>query len=450
MYFFLICLKCKRRDARKSQEHSGSRARRDCERGGPPVKVLVLGGGIAGVTAAWWLLQDRHEVAVVERRPAPAMETSFANAGLVAPGHAFAWASPKAPQVLIRSLWRNDQAFRLRMTPDPRMWAWFLRFLRECTAARARTNTLRKHALCRYAQRLFRELVADTGIEYDGRTGGLLYLYRTRASLARGIANMRILAEHGQDQEIVDPDRIAEIDPALAAARDRIAGGIFCPTDESGDARLFTAGLARLCAVRGAHFHYRCTVAGLVVEGDRIAGIRTDRGDMTADVYVLALGCYSPHQVRPLGVALPVYPVKGYSVTVPLGPARAAPAIGGVDEDNLVAYCPMGDRLRVTATAEFAGYSTGHRPSDFHKMLQAIRDLFPEGGDFDRPEFWAGLRPMTPEGTPILGFGRHRNLCYNTGHGHMGWTMACGTAAIVADLIAGRPPELSLDGMTSR
>jgi len=414
------------------------------------MRALVLGAGVAGVSAAWRLLRDGHEVSVVDRQEGPALETSYANAGLVAPGHSFSWASPKAPGILLKSLWRNDQAFRFRLTPDPRMWAWSLRFLRECTAARARVNTLRKHALCRYSQRLFRELVAETGIEYDGRTGGLLYLYRTPESFERGVANMRILAEDGQEQEVVDGDRIVEIDPALAAARDRIAGGVYCPTDESGDARLFTVNLARLCTDRGAVFHYRRAVTALVAAGDRIERVVTDQGDMTADVYVLSLGCYSPHPVRPLGINLPVYPVKGYSVTVPLGSAAAAPAIGGVDEDNLVAYCPMGDRLRVTATAEFAGYRTDHRPKDFRKMLQAIQDLFPGSGDFGRPQYWAGLRPMTPEGTPILGFGKHRNLCYNTGHGHMGWTMACGTAAIVADLIAGRAPALSLDGMTAR
>jgi D-amino-acid dehydrogenase len=414
------------------------------------MRVLILGGGVAGVSAAWRLLQDGHEVSVVDRQPAPALETSYANAGLIAPGHSFTWASPRAPRILLKSLWRDDQAFRFRLTPDPRMWAWSLRFLRECTAARAHTNTLRKHALCLYSQRVFHDLIAETGIEYDGRTGGLLYLYRTPASLERGVANMRILAEDGQEQEIVDPERIAEIDPALGAARDRIAGGVYCPTDESGDARLFTASLARLCADRGAIFHYRRTVQALVAEGDRIERIRTDHGDMTADVYVVALGCYSPHQVRPLGISLPIYPVKGYSLTVPLGAEDKAPAIGGVDEDNLVAYCPMGQRLRVTATAEFAGYSTSHRPADFRKMLRAIQDLFPEGGEFGRPEYWAGLRPMTPEGTPVLGFGKHRNLCYNTGHGHMGWTMACGTAAVVADLIGGRTPDLSLDGMRPR
>ena len=414
------------------------------------MKILVLGSGVAGVTAAWRLLRDGHEVSVVDRQPAAAEEASFANAGLVAPGHSFAWASPKVPKILLTSLWRNDQAFRFRLTPDPRMWAWSLKFLRQCTAERARVNTLRKHALCLYSQRLFHDLVKETGVEYDGRTGGLLYMYRTAETMARGIANMRILADDGQEQEIVDPDRIAEIDPALSAARDKIAGGVYCPTDESGDARMFSVNLARMCQAKGAEFHFDTPVEAIVADGDRIERVVTGQGDMRADMYVLSLGCHSPHAVRSIGVNLPIYPVKGYSVTLPVGPEKIAPDIGGVDEDNLVAYCRMGDRMRITATAEFAGYSTSHRPSDFVKMLSSAKDLFPNGGDYDRLEYWAGLRPMTPEGTPILGFGRHRNLCYNTGHGHMGWTMACGAAAIVADLIGDRTPELPLDGMTLR
>ena len=414
------------------------------------MKILVLGSGIAGVTAAWWLLRDGHEVTVVDRQPAPARETSYANAGLVAPGHSFAWASPKVPKILLKSLWRDDQAFRFRLRPDPRMRAWSFRFLGQCTAERARINTLRKHALCLYSQSLFRELVGDTGIEYDGREGGLLYFYRTPETLARGLANMKILADDGQQQEVVDRDRIAEIDPSLAPARGKIAGGIYCPTDESGDARLFSENLQKLCEAKGAEFLFDTSVDAVHADGDRVERIATSRGDMRADIYVLSLGCYSPHAVRSLGVNLPVYPVKGYSVTLPVGPEHTAPTIGGVDEDNLVAYCRMGDRMRITATAEFAGYDTGHRPSDYRKMLSAAKDLFPRGGDYERLEYWAGLRPMTPEGTPILGFGRHRNLCYNTGHGHMGWTMACGAAAMVADLVGGRKPALPLDGMTIR
>ena len=414
------------------------------------MKVLILGSGVIGVAAAWSLLRDGHEVAVIDRRPEAAMETSFANAGLIAPGHSFSWASPMAPKILLKSLWRDDQAFRFRLSPDPRMWAWSLRFLGQCTAKRARINTLRKHALCLYSQARLAEVVAESGVEYDRREGGLLYLYRTRESLERGIANMRILADDGQQQEFVDPDRIAEIDPALAPARDHLAGGVYCPTDESGDARLFSANLAAKCMEKGATFHFDTTIRGLVGDGDRIERVDTDRGEFRADMYVLSAGCYSPHLARPLGVNLPIYPVKGYSVTLPVGHGHLAPAIGGVDEDNLIAWCRMGDRLRITATAEFAGYDTGHRPADYTKMLGAARDLMPDAGDYDQPDYWAGLRPMTPEGTPIMGFGRHRNLCYNTGHGHMGWTMACGAARIVTDLIAGRAPAIDLEGMTLR
>ena len=414
------------------------------------MKILVLGAGVIGVTAAWELLRDGHEVVVIDRRPEAAMEASFANAGLVAPGHSFAWASPKVPKILLKSLWRNDQAFRFRLSPDPRMWAWSLRFLRQCTAARARINTLRKHALCLYSQGRFRELVAETGIDYDGREGGLLYLYRTPETLRAGIANMRLLADDGQAQEIVEPERIAEIDPALAPVRERIAGGVYCPTDESGDACLFTRNLAALCADRGAEFHFGTTARAITADGDRIEWVITDQGGFHADLYVLSLGCFSPHLARPLGVGLPIYPVKGYSVTLPVGDNHLAPSIGGVDEDNLVAYCRMGERLRITATAEFAGYDTGYKPADFSKMLAAAKDLLPDAGDYESPTYWAGLRPMTPEGTPIMGFGRHRNLCYNTGHGHMGWTMACGAARIVADLVAGRAPEIDIAGMTLR
>jgi D-amino-acid dehydrogenase len=246
----------------------------------------------------------------------------------------------------------------------------------------------------------------------------------------------------------MDPAQAAEVDPALAPVRDRLAGAIFAPTDESGDARLFTLGLAEACASRGVAFRYGETIRGFRMAGDAVEAVVTDRGEAAADAFVLALGVYSPHLARQLGARLPIYPVKGYSVTLPVAGRNNAPKIGGVDEDNLVAYARFGDRLRLTATAEFAGYSTEHTPSDFGHMLSAARDLFPDGGDYGQPSYWAGLRPMTPEGTPILGRGRHRNVYFNTGHGHMGWTMACGTGRITADLVAGRTPEIPLDGMT--
>ena len=413
------------------------------------MKVLVMGSGVIGVTTAYCLARDGHEVAVVDRHAEPAAETSFANAGLIAPGHAYTWASPSAPMILLRSLYRNDQAFRLRLRPDPRMWGWFLLFLRCCTAERARVNTIRKLGLCRYSQEVFHEVAGDAGIEYDGRTGGLLYLYRTPASFAVGAEKARLLEENGQRLELVDRERVAEIEPSLAPVKDRIEGGIYCPTDESGDARLFTSALAEACRERlGVRFHFGTTIMAIDTEGDRVRRVVTDKGDHRADIYVLALGCQSPLLARPIGIRLPIYPVKGYSVTVPVGPDHRAPAHGGVDEDNFVAFARLGDRFRLTATAEFAGYDTGHAPGDFTAMLRAARDLFPDAGDYGRPTYWAGLRPMTPEGTPILGRCRYGNLFLNSGQGHMGWTMACGSARITADLIAGRAAEIDLDGMT--
>jgi D-amino-acid dehydrogenase len=412
------------------------------------MRVLILGAGVAGVTAAWRLLEDGHEVTVVDRQQEAASETSFANAGLIAPGHAFAWASPRAPGILLRSLFREGQPLRFRLSADPALWRWSLRFLRECTAERARTNTLRKHRLCLYAQAALQQVAADTGIAYDAESGGLLYLYRSQESLDRGVANMQLLAEDGQQLEVIDRDRAAELDPALEPTKDKVAGAVFCPTDESGDACTFTRELARLCAGRGARFLYATTIDGIVTNGDRIEKVATDKGDLSADLYVLSLGSYSSKFEKQLGERVPVYPVKGYSVTIPVDGANNPPTRGGVDEDNLFAYVRLGDRVRLTAIAEFSGYDTSHRPSDFTSMLSAARDLFPSAGDYSRPQYWACLRPMTPKGAPILGRGRHRNLYYNTGHGHMGWTMACGTARITADLIAGREPELPLDGMT--
>lgn len=416
------------------------------------MKILVLGAGVIGVTTAYQLLKDGHEVAVVEQREAAGEETSAGNAGLIAPGHAFAWASPAAPKILLKSLFQEGQALRFRLRPDPRLWAWSLKFLRQCTTERARINTLRKHRLCVYSQDLLHQVVAETGVAYDALDGGLLYLYRDPASFDHAAVKTRLLAEAGQEIETIDVARAIEIDPALAPARDKLAGAIYCPTDESGDSRLFTQALAQACEGLGGTFHYHTTIRRFELDGDRVAKVVTDKGELTADAFVLSLGCDSPILARQLGVKLPIYPIKGYSVTLPVEAANRelAPRIGGVDEDNLVAYLRLGKRLRITATAEFAGYDLSHRPRDFRHMLAAARDLFPGAGAFDRPSYRACLRPMTPEGTPIFGLGRQRNLYFNSGHGHMGWTMACGAARIAADLIAGRRPAIDLAGMTLR
>jgi D-amino-acid dehydrogenase len=410
--------------------------------------VLVLGGGVIGVTTAYELLQDGHEVTLVEREADVALGTSFANAGMVAPGHAFAWASPRAPKVLLRSLWRDDQALRFRFHADPAFWRWSLRFLRECTAERARINTQRKHRLCTYSQAVLNEIVAQTGVAFDHTQSGLLYFHRTQETFERGVRNMAILRDMGQAQRILSREEIANLDPALAPMKHKIAGGIYSQTDATGDCAMFSRALAAAVRDKGGIVQTGTTVTRLEAEGDRLVAVHTDKGKLQADAYVLALGIWSPKLLGGLDKWLPVYPVKGYSLTLPIGGNHIAPSVGAVDEDNLIAYSRLGDRLRVTATADFAGYNAKHQPSDFAVMTRKMQDILPGGADYTRPLYWAGLRPMTPEGTPVMGTGRIRNLYLNTGHGHVGWTMSCGAARITRDLIAGRNPAIPLDGMT--
>jgi D-amino-acid dehydrogenase len=410
------------------------------------MNIVVMGAGVIGVTSAYYLAKSGHQVTVVDRQPVAANETSFANAGLVAPGHSYTWSSPRAPRILLKSLFRDDQALRLRLRADPRMWSWCLKFLANCTAEKARINTTRKVKLCRYSQQALNALVADTGVAYDGLKGGLLYLYRSPESFARGSAHMRILTDNGLDLRLLGPAEIAKVDPSLEGAADRFAGAIYAPTDESGDANLFTRNLAEKLQAMGVAFRFSTAIRRIETEAGRVSGLDTDQGRLTADLYVLSLGCYSPFLAGPLGIRLPIYPVKGYSLTLPIRGNRA-PSIGGVDEDKLVAYARFGNRLRLTATADFAGYDVSHRPDDFRTMLATSRELFADAADYDKPSYWAGLRPMTPEGTPIIGATRYKNLWLNTGHGHMGWTMSCGSGRVLADLIQGRRPELDLEGI---
>jgi D-amino-acid dehydrogenase len=410
-------------------------------------RTVIMGAGVIGVTNAYYLATEGHQVTVIDRQPQAAAETSFANAGLVAPGHALTWASPRAPKILWRSLFRDDQALRLKLSADPRMWAWCLRFLANCTDAASRRNTTRKLGLCVYSQASLKELVAATGLQYNRQEGGLLYLHRNEASLQAAIRNSAVLRDNGLQLDVLDPAGCARIEPALATSGDKIVGGLYCPTDESGDSRLFTLELVKLCQSLGVTFAFDTRITGFSATADRLDQVLTDRGPVGGDNFVLALASESAVVGRQLGLKLPVYPVKGYSATVPINGHNGAPTLGGVDDTNLVAYCRMGDRLRLTATAEFSGYDRSYKPADFKVMLDTARDLFPDAGDYHQASYWACLRPMTPEGTPIFGAARQRNLYINTGQGHMGWTMACGSGRVVTDLIAGRKPAIDLSGM---
>jgi D-amino-acid dehydrogenase len=406
------------------------------------MRVLVMGGGVVGVTTAYQLLKDGHQVAVLERNAGVAQETSWGNAGMVAPGHSFVWSSPRAPWILLKSLFRKDQALRFRFSTDPRLYSWSAKFLAECTARKARSNTLRKHRIAMYSQRVLHEVIAAEAVDYDRNARGILYFHRDQAALDAGVSHMQLLADDGQEIRVLDRAQVLELEPALRGAAHKIAGGIYCPTDETGDPHKFTRALGARCEALGCEFHTGTAITAIDTEGDAVTQVRANGKAFKADAYVMAMGSHSPILARRIGVALPIYPIKGYSLTIPVGNHAAAPTIGSVDETNLVAISRFGDRVRVTATAEFAGYDTSHKPADFSCMKSVAQELYPDGADYHRAEMWAGLRPMTPDNLPILGRRRHRNLWFNTGHGHIGWTMSHGCARITADLIAGRPTAI--------
>jgi D-amino-acid dehydrogenase len=410
------------------------------------MRIAVLGAGVVGVATAYYLAADGHEVTVIDRNEEAASETSYGNAGLVTPGDSYAWASPEALKLFIKSLYRRDLGIKVVPRFDPRLWSWSWKFLFECTQDRARINTLRKLRLTMYARECLNELVARTRIDYDGRDRGVIYFFRSQETLDRGVAHMRLLAENGLRIEVVDREGLAQIEPALAPAKDKLAGGIFSPMDQTGDSCKFARNLSVWSAGhQGVAFRYGTTIAGLAAEGRRVARVLTDRGELDVDACVLAMGCDSPLLAEEIGIKLPIYPVKGYSATISVRNGLA-PQMGGVDEDKLMAFSRLGDRLRLAATAEFSGFDRSHRPRDFAQLLATARELFPEGGDYGQPEYWAGLRPMTPSSVPILGRAGYDNFYLNVGHGHVGWTMCCGSGKVVADLVAGRSPDIDTEG----
>jgi D-amino-acid dehydrogenase len=411
------------------------------------MRIVVLGGGVVGVTTAYQLQRDGHEVVVIERNPEVASGASFGNAGMIAPGHSFVWSSPRAPIILAKSLILRDQALRFRLSADPWLYAWTWGFLKECTPAKARRNTLLKHRLAAYSQTVLDRVVAEEGIDYDRNTRGILYMHRSQKALDAGIGHMKLLESDGQAIKALTRDQVVALEPNLGHARESIAGAILCPTDETGDCAKFTRALAAIVVARGGAIVTGATVGGLATGGDKVTQVLTDRGPFAGDAYVLALGAESPILARRLGFRLPIYPIKGYSLTVPIGAAKSPPGIACLDEHNLVAISRFGDRLRITATAEFAGYDASHRPSDFAFMKRVTQELFPDGAEYDRAEMWAGLRPMTPTNLPLIGRRRFKNLILNCGHGHIGWTMSHGSARIAADLIAGRAPSIPMDGL---
>ncbi len=415
------------------------------------MEILILGGGVVGVTTAYQLLKDGLQVTVLDRQPPGIGGASYGNAGLIATGHAIAWGSPKALKMWFNSLFHQHPVFRMKFQADPQFIRWGLKFLAQCTNSRAKINSLAKHRIAVYSQKILNEVAAETNIQYERNTKGLLYLYRNPEVMDSGSEHMRLLQEAGQKLEIVGKERALELIPELADSKDQIAGGVFSPTDESGDSRMFTEELMEVCRKMGGTFESGVSIERLGVSGNKINRVVTNRGVFSADGYVLCLGAWSPLLAQTsLGVRISVYPVKGYSITIPVEKGHTPPRIGGLHEEDLLGFSPMGDHFRVSSISEFCGYDLGHTPEDFEHILKTAKRLFPNAGNYDKVEFWSGLRPMTPEGTPILGTGRHSNLFYNTGHGHLGWTMSCGTARLTADLISGKTPEISIEKMGVR
>jgi D-amino-acid dehydrogenase len=412
------------------------------------MRVVILGAGVIGTSTAWYLARAGHEVTVLERQAAPALETSFANAGEVSPGYSAPWAAPGLPLKAIKWIFMRHRPLVVWPLLDPAMWRWGFALLGNCTAARYEVNKARMLRLAEYSRDCLRALRADTGIRYDERTRGTLQLFRTQHQLDGTGADVAVLQRFGVSYEILDREGCIAVEPALARVREKFVGGLRLPGDETGDCHLFTQALATLARGKGVDFRFDTRIEGLVREGNAIAGVVTSGGRIAADAYVLALGSYSPLVARPLGLRLPVYPVKGYSLTLPITDAAGAPESTVMDETFKVAVTRLGDRIRVGGTAELAGYSLRLREARRHTLDHVVSDLFPRGGNPAEAKFWTGLRPMTPDGTPIVGPTPYRNLFLNTGHGTLGWTMAAGSGRVLADLVSGRSPEVALEGLT--
>lgn len=412
------------------------------------MKVLVLGSGVIGVTSAYQLALAGHEVTVVDRQPAAALETSYGNAGEVSPGYSAPWAGPGVPIKAIKWLLMRHRPLVIRPNIDLGLVRWGLAMLRNCTAARYEINKGRMVRLAEYSRDCLKELRAQTGIRYDERTQGTLQLFRTQAQLDGTAADIEILKRYGVAYEVLDRNGCIRNEPALAHVHDKFVGGLRLPGDETGDCFKFTQNLAALAAQKGVTFRYGTRIDALRLAGKQIDGVVTDAGTLKADAYLVALGSYSPLLLRRVGIRIPVYPVKGYSITVPITDANGAPESTVMDETHKVAVTRLGDRIRVGGTAELAGYTMKLHEARRETLTHVVSDLFPRGGDVARAEFWCGLRPMTPDGTPVIGATRVPNLYLATGHGTLGWTMAAGTGRVMADVISGRAPGVDLAGLT--
>ena len=389
------------------------------------MRVLVLGSGVIGTASAYYLARQGFEVTVVDRQNAVAMETSFANAGQVSPGYASPWAAPGVPLKAIKWLLERHAPLAIKATADIDQYLWMAQMLRDCLD----------------------ELRAETGIAYEGRTLGTTQLFRTQAQLDNAAKDIAVLEQSGVPYELLDRDGIARVEPALAGVTNILAGALRLPNDQTGDCQMFTTRLAQMAVDLGVEFRFGQNIERLDFAGDRVNGVVIDGKLETADRYVLALGSYSPQLLKPLGIRAPVYPLKGYSLTVPITNPAMAPTSTILDESFKVAITRFDNRIRVGGMAEIAGFDLSLNPRRRETLEMIVNDLYPHGGDLNQASFWTGLRPTTPDGTPIVGATPLRNLFLNTGHGTLGWTMACGSGRFLADLMARKKPQISAEGL---
>ena len=411
------------------------------------MRILILGAGVVGVTSAWYLRQAGHEVTVVDRQPGPALETSFANAGQLSYGYTSPWAAPGVPFKAIRWLFQQHAPLAIRLTADPDQYRWMLQMLRNCTHARYAINKSRMVRMSDYSRDCIHALCDATGINYEGRSLGTTQVFRTQKQLDAAAEDIRILEQYQVPYEVLDRAGIVRAEPAMAASVDKLVGALRLPRDQTGDCFSFTQQLAALAAKAGVEFRWNQSIRSIVFDGDRISGVKIGDALETADSYVSALGSYSTPMLRPLGLRLPVYPLKGYSITVPIRDPARAPVSTVLDESYKVAVTRFDNRIRVGGMAEVAGYDLRLEARRRATLEMVVSSLFPDSGDLDNAEFWTGLRPATPDGTPVIGATPYRNLYLNTGHGTLGWTMAAGSGQYLADLISGHQPGISSEGL---
>ena len=406
------------------------------------MRIVILGAGVIGVTSAWYLAKAGHEVTVIDRQSGPALETSFANAGEISPGYASPWAAPGIPMKAVKWLFMHHAPLIINARPDLAKIEWVTRMLLNCTSAAYGVNKSRMVRLAEYSRDCLIGLRADTGIAYDERSMGTLQLFRTEKQVDAAYKDIKVLKADGVPFEVLDADGCIAAEPGLAPNRAKFTGGLRLPGDETGDCFKFTNSLAEMAKAAGVTFHFGVSIDRLEKDGTTIAAVHTSRGRITADAFVLALGSYSPQMARPFGMRLPVYPVKGYSITAPIVNEARAPVSTIMDESYKIAITRLGDRVRAGGMAEISGFNNTLHERRKATLQFSVEDLFGGAADQSKASFWSGLRPMTPDGTPILGASTVPNLWLNTGHGTLGWTMAAGSGRVLADLISGKQPDI--------